>query len=135
MYEADCWHHLQNVWIEVVVLKLGQHLTDVPENDLAAIPFLLRVTTDVANLRRAAEKYFDTQADYAKVSWRTPFLFQPSVNANSSIEHLVHTTTRGRAVCSIGTHNSTTPVGTYILWLDAAAATDRMIQLNWLGQL
>ena len=33
-YEADCWHHLRNVWIGGVVLKLGQHLAEVLSYDL-----------------------------------------------------------------------------------------------------
>ena len=69
VYEADCWQHLWNAWIGAVVLKLGQHLLEVLQADLSAIPFLLRVTTDVGNLGRATEKYFDTQASYAKVPW------------------------------------------------------------------
>ena len=58
IYEADCWHHLRNMWIWGVVLKLGQHLADVLRNDLEAIPSMLCIATDVTNLVRATEKYF-----------------------------------------------------------------------------
>ena len=68
VYEADCWHHLQNVWIGVVVLKLGKHLTEMLKRDLKATPFLLCGTTNVANVRIATEKYFGNQANYNKVS-------------------------------------------------------------------
>ena len=109
-YEADCWQHLRNVWIGAVVLKLGQHLLEVLQADLLAIPFLLCVTTDVGNLGRATEKYFDEQANYQKVSWS--FIFSPSTaNTNPSTETIVHPTTRGRAACSVGTQTRTTPVG------------------------
>ena len=53
VYEADCWHHLRNVWIVGVVLKLGQHLAGVLSNNIEAIKFMLCVTTDVTNLGRA----------------------------------------------------------------------------------
>ena len=53
VYEADCWHHLRNVWIGGVILKLGKHLVEVLSNDLEANPFMLCVTTDVTNLGRA----------------------------------------------------------------------------------
>ena len=68
VYEADCWHHLRNVWIGAVVLKLGKHLAEVLSKDLDAIPFMLRVTTDVTNLGMATEKYFGIQANYVKVT-------------------------------------------------------------------
>ena len=68
MYEDDFWHHLRNVWIEGVVLKLSQHLAEVLSNDLEAITFMIRVTTDVTNLGWATEKYFGLQANYMKVS-------------------------------------------------------------------
>ena len=74
MYQSDCWQHLQNVWIGAVVLKLGEHLLEVLQADLLAIPFMFRVTTDVVNLGRATEKYFNTQANYAKVPW-SPIYF------------------------------------------------------------
>ena len=32
VYQADCWHHLHNVWIGGVVLKLGQQLAEVLRN-------------------------------------------------------------------------------------------------------
>ena len=75
VYEADCWQHLWNVWIGAVVLKLGQHLSEVLQEDLLAIPFLLRVTTDVGNLGRATKRYFNEQANYAKVPWPAIFFF------------------------------------------------------------
>ena len=56
VYEADCWHHLRNVWIGGVVLKLGQHLAGVLHNDIEAIPFMLWVTTNVTNLVRSTNK-------------------------------------------------------------------------------
>ena len=56
VYEADCWHHLRNVWIGWVVLKLVQNLAEVLSNELEAIPFMLRVTNDVTNLGRATKK-------------------------------------------------------------------------------
>ena len=69
VYEADCWHYLLNVCIgEEVVLKLGQQLAEVISNYIKAIPFILRVTTDVTNLGRATDKYFGLQVNYVKVS-------------------------------------------------------------------
>ena len=68
VYEADCWHHLRNVWIGGVVLKLGQHLAEVLSNDIEEIPFMICVTTNVTNLGRATKKYFGLQANYVKVS-------------------------------------------------------------------
>ena len=68
VYETGCCHHLRNVWIGGVVLKLGQHLAEALSNDLKAIPFMLCVTTDITNLGRATEKYFRLQANYVKVS-------------------------------------------------------------------
>ena len=67
-YKDDCWHHLRNVWIGSVVLKLSEHLAEVLSYDLEAIPFMLRVTTDVTNIGRATDKYFGLQANNAKVS-------------------------------------------------------------------
>ena len=68
LYEADFWHHVCNVWIGWVVLKHGQHLAEILQNDLEEIPFMLRVTTDVTNLGRETKKYFGLQANYGKVS-------------------------------------------------------------------
>ena len=68
VYEADCWHHLRNVWIGGVVLKLGQHLAEVLRNDIEAITFMLRVTTYVTNLGRATDRYFGLQEKYMKAS-------------------------------------------------------------------
>ena len=50
--------------IGAVVLKLGKNLAKVLKNDLEAIPFLLCITTNMANLAIATEKYFGTQANY-----------------------------------------------------------------------
>ena len=73
MNEVDCWHYLHNMWIGAIVLKLGQHLAEVLSNDLEAILFMLRVTTDVTNLGRATEKYFGLQANYVKVQFYPHF--------------------------------------------------------------
>ena len=51
-----------------MVLKIGQDLADLLSNDLKAIPFMLRVTTDVANLGSATDKYFGLQANYVMLS-------------------------------------------------------------------
>ena len=68
MYKDAFWHHLYNVWIVGLVLKLSQHLADVQSNDLEAILFFLCVTTYVTKLGRATEKCFGLQANYVKLS-------------------------------------------------------------------
>ena len=69
VYKADFWHHLRNMWIGGVVLKLGQHLAEVLSNDLKLISSMLRVTTNVTNLGRSTKKYFVLQENYVKVSF------------------------------------------------------------------
>ena len=51
----------------MVVTRLGKYLSDVLKEDLEAIHFTLRVTTDVNNVLMASEKYFGLQANYIKV--------------------------------------------------------------------
>lgn len=100
------------------MLKLSQHLLEVLKNNLEAIPFLLRVKTNVANLRIATEKYFGTQANYNKVSLRvTSFFatFHPAIaNANPFVANIIYPTIRERVACSIGSHTCFMLVGIYI---------------------
>ena len=69
VFEADCCHHLCNVWIGGVVLKLGSHLAEMLSEYLKEILFILCVTTDVTNLGRATKKYSGSQVSYVKVSY------------------------------------------------------------------
>ena len=68
VYKDYFWHHLRNVWIGGVVLKLGQQLAELLGNNPEAIPFVLCVTTNVTNIGRETEKYFGFQENYVKVS-------------------------------------------------------------------
>ena len=67
IYQADCWHHLRNVWIGAVVKALSEHLSGIRAEDLEKIPALYRVNTDMSALMIAMEKYFGLQANYVKV--------------------------------------------------------------------
>ena len=72
IYQADCWHHLRNVWISAVVKTLSEHLLGILAEDLEKIPALYRFNTDISGLMIAMEKYFGLQANYAKVRNDTP---------------------------------------------------------------
>ena len=67
VFQADCWHHLRNVWIGAVVNALSEHLSSVLADDLENFPAIYRVNTDISGLMIAMEKYFGTQANYVKV--------------------------------------------------------------------
>ena len=67
IYQADCWHHLRNVWISAVVTALSEHLSGILAEDLEKIPALYRVNTNISGLMIAMEKYFGLQANYVKV--------------------------------------------------------------------
>ena len=71
IYQADCWHHLRNVWIGAVVKALSEHLSGILAEDLEKIPALYRVNTDISGLMIAMEKYFGLQANYVKVRIET----------------------------------------------------------------
>ena len=67
VFQADCWHHLRNVWIGAVVAALSQHLLGVLAKSLEQLPAMYRVNTDISRLMIATEKYFGRQANYVKV--------------------------------------------------------------------
>ena len=67
VFQADCWHHLRNVWIGAVVAALSQHLLGVLAKSLEQLPAMYRVNTDIIGLMIAMEKYFGRQANYVKV--------------------------------------------------------------------
>ena len=68
VYEADCWHHLRNVWIGAVVRHLGVHVGKVLDDNLAKIHHSLRVKMDIGHVLHAVEKYFGVTANYTKAS-------------------------------------------------------------------
>ena len=67
VFQADCWHHLRNIWIGAVVKALSEHLSGILADDLDNIPAMYRVNTDISALMIAMEKYFGLQANYVKV--------------------------------------------------------------------
>ena len=110
--EADCWHHLRNVWLKEVVKRLGELLSDALKEDLEAIHFTLRVTTDVNNLLMASEKYFGLQANYVKVRSYAIHYFEICVDAAN---YSVFYSCREREVCLIGGPESSIRAFTFIL--------------------
>ena len=57
-YEADCWNHLMNVWVDTVLKQLSNRLKKILEADLNEISLMLHVTTKIPSLLIALEKYF-----------------------------------------------------------------------------
>ena len=53
---ADCHHHLRNIWIGAIVIRISKHLNNILSLDLANINFRYRVTTKMdAVLRCSAQ--------------------------------------------------------------------------------
>ena len=90
-------------------------MSDALKEDLEAIHFTLRVTTDVNNVLMASEKYFGLQANYVKVKYSLPralisyfFIFV------SAPEFYVLYSCREREVCLIGGPKSSIRAFTFI---------------------
>ena len=67
VFDADCWHHLRNIWFGRVTLELGKWLQNVLSDDFKHVHYSLRLTTNVVMILRAVDKYFQgTTANYAK---------------------------------------------------------------------
>ena len=66
VFEGDCWQHMQNVWFGAITSHLSQVLKEVLEEDIEEIPNVLRITTDIVMMLRAAEKEFGETANYHK---------------------------------------------------------------------
>jgi len=84
VYEADCWHHLHNVWFGTVINKLGDHVNGAVITDIERIHFSLRVNTDVDGTLCAVEKYFWGEANYAKVRHNCSFV---AVTFNANVRY------------------------------------------------
>ena len=50
IFEGGCWQHLINVWFGAVTKQVSKTLAEVPENDLAKMPCILRISTEVDDL-------------------------------------------------------------------------------------
>ena len=66
VFEQDCWCHLANVWFNAVMQQVSKTLDKVLEKDPKAIPFQLRVGTDIIQILRATEKFFGGTCNYDK---------------------------------------------------------------------
>ena len=63
---ADCHHHLRNIWIGAIVIKIAKYLNNILSLDLANINFRYRVTTKMDAVLRAVDKEFSLPANYPK---------------------------------------------------------------------
>ena len=65
-YEADCWHHLRNVWFGAVSRSLSEQMRDILADDLKEFPSLYRMDLSIDDLYRCIDKTFGQTANYAK---------------------------------------------------------------------
>ena len=66
VYEHDCWQHMRNVWFGNVIKHLSKFLQDIMEDDMAELPSVLQITTEIDDLLRCIEKLLAETAQYAK---------------------------------------------------------------------
>ena len=50
LYQGECFQHLRNVWLGAVEKLLAKHLKQHMKNDLAIIPYHLRVACTLNEL-------------------------------------------------------------------------------------
>jgi hypothetical protein len=50
IYEGDCWHHLRNIWFGRVTTQLSKTLATLLQDDLAKVPAILRISTEINDL-------------------------------------------------------------------------------------
>ena len=63
---TDCHHHLRNIWIGAIVIKIAKYLNNILSLDLANINFRYRVTTKMDAVLRAVDKDFSLPTNYPK---------------------------------------------------------------------
>ena len=65
-YSVDCHHHLRNVWIKGMDLKMTKFLTNILAGDLSEIHFRWRVSTNIVHIMISVDKEFSLPANYPK---------------------------------------------------------------------
>ena len=65
-YSVDCHHHLRNVWIKGMDLKMTKFLTNILADDLSDIHFWYRVSTNIVAVMISTDKEFSLPANYPK---------------------------------------------------------------------
>ena len=65
-YSVDCHHHLRNVWIKGMDLKMTKFLTNILAEDLSEIHFRYRVSTSIVPVMISVDKEFSLPANYPK---------------------------------------------------------------------
>ena len=66
IYEGDCWHHLRNIWFGRVTTQFSKTLANLLQDDLAKVPAILCISTEINDLLQCVEKEFGFNANYAK---------------------------------------------------------------------
>ena len=65
-YSVDCHHHLCNVWIKGMDLKMTKFLTNILAADLSEIHFRYCVSTNIVHVMISVVKEFSLPANYPK---------------------------------------------------------------------
>ena len=65
-YSVDCHHHLRNVWIKGMDIKMTKFLTNILAGDLSEIHFRWRVSTNIVCVMISVDKEFSLPANYPK---------------------------------------------------------------------
>ena len=66
IYQGECFHHLRNVWLGAVEKYLSKRLEEHMKEDLALIPYHLRVTCKLSELNRQVDKECNVTCNYPK---------------------------------------------------------------------
>ena len=64
--DADCYHHLRNVWINTLCVCLYKHAQQELSEDLKDVDRHLRVKIEMSSFMRALDKFFNKTSNHAK---------------------------------------------------------------------